>query len=307
MKKRGLEISFGWLFAIIVGIFILFLAIYGSTKTIRLGQYKTSTETGKEIEALLNPLEIGFETGKVVTFTLPTETRIYNICENESFFGEQKIKISEKSFGKWSDTTKESSYENKYIFSGSIEEGKKFYIFSKPFEFPFKVADLIFLIPESKRYCFVDAPPEVQEELSELNQENLLTNDSIENCPKESIKVCFSDIGCDIKVGPNYVKKDGKEVRFEGDALMYAAIFSDKDIYECQLKRLMNRGKELTKIYMEKAILVSQKGCENSVVDNLLVLHKELDNFENPDDLNSIAPLVDEIKDKNEYAYCRLW
>ena len=57
MKKGFLQISFAWLFAIIVGIFILFLAIYGVTKLINVGQYQIDSETAKNLGILLNPLE----------------------------------------------------------------------------------------------------------------------------------------------------------------------------------------------------------------------------------------------------------
>ena len=43
-------------------------------------------------------------------------------------------------------------------------------------------------------------------------------------------------------------KKDNGRMYYEGDALMYAAIFSEKEDYECQLDRLMNRAEQLFKI-----------------------------------------------------------
>ena len=72
-KKGFLEISFGWLFAIIVGAVILFLAIFASVKLIRVGQYETSVGTQEEIEILLNPLETGFESGRISSFSLTRE------------------------------------------------------------------------------------------------------------------------------------------------------------------------------------------------------------------------------------------
>ena len=81
-KKAYLQISFAWLFAIIVGAFILFLAIYGVTKLIKTEETTQEARTGKEISVLLNPLETSFETGKTTSLTLPIETRIYNKCNN---------------------------------------------------------------------------------------------------------------------------------------------------------------------------------------------------------------------------------
>ncbi|MBU2503632.1 MAG: hypothetical protein KJ879_01075, partial [Nanoarchaeota archaeon] len=142
-NKKGFEISFSWFFAIVVGGFILFLAIYGATKVINTGGEANSAKTGKEIGALLNPLETGFESGQTTLLSMPVETRIYNECEDiTGNFGRQIIKVSQKSFGDWSLTDINPSFQNKYIFSGEIVEGKNFIIFSKPFELPFKVADL---------------------------------------------------------------------------------------------------------------------------------------------------------------------
>ena len=82
-KKGFLQISFGWLFAIIVGGFILSLTIFAVTKVMKTEQTFSDAETGKNIGVLLNPLETSFETGKTSSIILPVETRIYNKCELE--------------------------------------------------------------------------------------------------------------------------------------------------------------------------------------------------------------------------------
>ncbi|MEJ2267685.1 MAG: hypothetical protein P8X70_01265 [Nanoarchaeota archaeon] len=259
MRKKGLQISFSWLFAIIVGGFILFLAIYASTKLIGTEQRTMDARTGKEIGILLNPLETGLGvTAKSTFFTMPVKTRIYNKCDNYDDFGHQIIQISQKSFNKWTDTNIDISFENKYIFSEKEIEGKKFFVFSKPFEFPFKVSDLMYITSSDKRYCFIDVLEDIKEEIEELNQENLILEDCLEN----DVKICFGSGDCDIKVNyaMGYVEKEGKKVYFETNALMYAAIFSEPEVYECQLKRLMKRVKELAIIYREKADIVSIKG-----------------------------------------------
>ena len=77
LDKRGdLNISFGWLFAIIVGAVILVLAIYGATKVIKTGQQEGQAVSAKELGILLNPLETGFESASSTHLSLKTETRI---------------------------------------------------------------------------------------------------------------------------------------------------------------------------------------------------------------------------------------
>src|SRR3990167_8873867 len=101
MKKRGLEFSFAWLFAIIVGAFILFLAIFASVKIIKTSETELDAKTGKEFGFLLNPLETGVESASSSSITMPVESRIKNGCSLQGNFGRQTIQLSQKSFNKW--------------------------------------------------------------------------------------------------------------------------------------------------------------------------------------------------------------
>ena len=305
-KKGFLQISFAWLFAIIVGGFILFLAIYASTKIIKTEQTVLDAETAKEIGILLNPLETGFETGKKNSITLPSETRIYNRCNTNGFFGRQIIKISQKSFEKWTNTNVDVGFSNKYIFSEDFVEGKKFFLFSKPFKFPFKVTDVIYLISSEKKYCFMNPPEEIEDEISDLNQENLFT----ENCPTNSVKVCFDSGNCDISVnyGGKYVDKNEETMYFDNDALMYAAIFSDKEVYECQLKRVMQRAQQLTLIYKDKAEFISRESCDSNLNSELLELGNLENGLSSSENLNNyMINIADNLDQKNNLAECKLW
>lgn len=304
MKKGYLQISFAWLFAIIVGAFILFLGVYLAVKLIHTEQTIQDAKTGKEIGILLNPLETSFESGKSSSLSFPAETRIYNKCNNKGTFGRQIIQISQKSFNKWTETDIDVGFSNKYIFSEEGVEGKKFYVFSKPFYFPFKVSDLICITSASEKYCFLNAPEDIEDEISILNQDNLL----VENCLTDSIKVCFENsANCDIVVDyeGKWVKKDGDKMYFEEDALMYAAIFADKEVYECQVKRLMQRMNQLSLLYKDKATFVSQVGCDSNL--NLLTLSNIANSFGSSSDLSSMSSIVEDTKDKNDYGDCRLW
>ena len=304
MKKGYLQISFAWMFAIIVGIFILFLAIFATTKLIKTDQTALDAKTAKEIGVLLNPLETGFETGKSTSLILPSETRIYNRCNTDGEFGRQIIKISQKSFDKWTETDVDVGFSNKYVFSEDYVEGKKFYIFSKPLDFPFKVSDLIYLTSLDKKYCFLDPPENIKEEITSLKQGNILVN----NCSSTNIRVCFNR-NCEINVNYNgkYIEKNKSRMYFETDALMYAAIFSEKDIYECQIKRLMQRVGNLGLLYIDKAGLVSQKDCNSNLESELSTLNNLAKNLKTSNNLNSISFLVEDINEKNNLAECRLW
>ena len=312
-KKGDLQIPFAWVFALIVGVFILFLAIYAVTKLIGTENQVSDAKTGKEIGILLNPLETGFETGRTTSLTMPVETRIYNKCASSGTFGRQIIQISQKSFNKWTETNIDVGFSNKYIFSENPAEGKTFYLFSKQFEFPFKIADLIYMTSSKKDYCFFNMPEEIKKELYYLSQENFFA----ENCSNSanSVKICFSGASCDVNVNYDmkYVEKNGERVYFEGDALMYAAIFADKELYDCQVKRLMQRIEELSLLYKDKATFISRTGCNYNLNEDLITLSNIANSISNSSaqitssSFTSISIVIEDIINKNEDAQCKLW
>lgn len=309
-KKGFIQISFPWLFAIIVGIFIIFLAIYGVTKLIRTEQTIQDVKTSKEIGILLNPLETGFEDVKKPTpLGFPVDTRMYNDCTIDGQFGKQIIRVSQKSFNQWTETNIDIGFSNKYFFSKDVVEGKEMFVFSKPFRFPFKVTDLLYLVSSNDIYCFMNAPDDVEEEVKNIGSDNLL----VENCSniKNVTKVCFTGgSNCDIRVNTvsqSIEKRQGK-VYYEGDALMYAGIFSNPEIYECQLQRIMKRLKILSELYNNKATLIIASNCNTNLEGDLLQLNNLADSFQGSIDLFKMTDIVDEIERKNnDNSRCKLW
>lgn len=318
-KKRGyLQISFAWLFAIIVGAFILFLAIYIAYQMIDSGKTQQDLELGKELDILLNPLETSFETSTSTSIRTPLETRIFIDCELEDSypFGVQKIRVSQKSLNKWSETNTGVASYNRYVFVNKYVEGDKFYLFSKPFETPFKIADLTYLTSSRDKYCFINPPKEIEQEIDNLNQNNLLIKTKDKNecenlSDSQKIEVCFSG-SCEISVDYSNKKiiKKGDELRFSNNALMYAGIFSDKELYECQVKRIMKKTSILTKLYSEKIEFVSFKGCDASNIKQELSDLKIMSNKVANGEMYYISLINDisqELKDKQEGALCRIW
>ena len=305
-KKGYLQISFGWLFAIIVGIVIIALAIYFVTKMVGTQGTIQNAKTGKEIGILLNPLETSFESAVTSSVIFPEETRIYNRCDNDGNFGNQRIEIMQKNRNKWEETNlNDIKFQNKYIFSERNSEGKTFYIFSKPFDFPFKVANLMYISSASTNYCFIDAPEDIKDEISDLKQPNLKLE---EECSEEDIKVCFEYGNCDIQVDydAKRVEKNNEEMFFETDALMYAAIFSDKATYECQLKRLMQRIEQLSNIYLGKSNALSIKGCEPVLNPYLSSLINSASSLSDSNQLYTVNFIIEELEEKNR-GNCKLY
>ncbi len=308
-SRGALEISFGWLFAIIAGIVIIFLAIYLSSKLIGTQQTAVSAETGQQIGVLLDPMETSFESAQTTSITIPTDTRIDNICIPTGDFGQQVIQLDQKNFGKWVATDTRVGFENKYIFSESQVEGQKFYIFSEPFNFPFKIADLMYITSADVNYCFVGAPNDISTEISQLNQSNLKIND----CSDSDVKVCFGQQRCNINVdfSSDSVEKNGTVMYFSGvsdsKALMYAAIFSNSTVYECQVKRLMLRLRELSSLYANKELITEGKGCDSNLGEELNTLGKDAGNLNQSSDLSVIQAEAESIDQTNNARVCMLW
>jgi hypothetical protein len=152
----------------------------------------------------------------------------------------------------------------------------------------------------------MNPPEEIEDEISDLNQENLFT----ENCPTNSVKVCFDSGNCDISVnyGGKYVDKNEETMYFDNDALMYAAIFSDKEVYECQLKRVMQRAQQLTLIYKDKAEFISRESCDSNLNSELLELGNLENGLSSSENLNNyMINIADNLDQKNNLAECKLW
>lgn len=305
--KRGyLDISFSWIFALIVGGFILFGAIYGVTKFIGIQEAKTSGESATDFTNLLNPLELGVESAKSIYLRMPVDSRVNNRCSTAGKFGTQGLSVDEYVRNEWTNAELEVYSQDKYVFSDSMIEGQGFYAFSKDFEYPYKVSSLIYLTSEDETYCFVDPTARIKKELEDLGQENIKVGTSCQT--ENSINVCFQKTNCDITVGyqEKIVRKSGAIMYFDTDALMYAAIFSDARIYECQLSRLMGRVQALTEIYEEKALSIISTGCVSSALTDLGQLKTSLDSYKSSKDLAMNTQLVKTVETRNN-GQCKLW
>ena len=313
-NKKAVSMSFNWIFAIIAGVFILFIAIYATSKLIVSSENKIYTETASQIETLLSPMGTGLASGKSAQINFKKDTRTYYACSEKSNFGKQTIAFSEKTFGGYGEAGEEINTQ-KYIFAKNIEEGKTLYLFSKPLELPFKIDDIITI--SSENYCFYSAPNEIKEEVEGLNIKNIKFRDDLKNCTQTS--VCFGMSGCEINVFglcENYnceSKYDYGKVFNKGDVLyydgglMYGAIMSSPDIYNCNLKRLMNKLITLSSVYIDKTSIVSVKGCDSSTGADLLNIIGLARALNSSEELLFISQKADEIDIKNKGAGCKLW
>jgi hypothetical protein len=269
-QKKAMAMSFSWIFAIITGGFILFLAIYSASQFIQTQERVLYTETAAQLASLLDPLETGLASGKSAEINFQKISRTYYECNERTNppFGEQKISFTEQTFGReFGNVGELVTLKNKYVFSEDVVEGRSLYMFSVPFFMPFKIADII--VVSSEDYCFYDAPNEIMDEMEGLNIKNVFFPNASATC--EGISVCFdSGQDCDITVNTRekYVLKEGNR-HYYTDTLVYGAIFSSPAVYECNVKRLKAKFDELALIYIGKIQIIERKGCESQVQGKL--------------------------------------
>ena len=184
-----------------------------------------------------------------------------------------------------------------------------FPVFSKPFEMPFKIADLIFLWGDKKNYCFVGESSKIAEEINAVKPKNLIIENSTQRCnPKTDNIVCFNSPGS-VKSSDCYanvdevgkkVTKKGQTVYYEG-SLLYGAIFADSQIYECQVKRLMKRASELSLLFLAKNTYTSPKngGC-GSALQPLLSNYANSTIIKDSSELREIAVFSERLMEAND-------
>jgi hypothetical protein len=316
VKKRAIAMSFNWLFAILAGGFILFLAIYGTVKIMEGGSNTDNTETAAKLAGILDPLGSGLASGKSASVNFNQDTKTYYRCESRSKFGDMSIAFSQRGIGDRYSEKGQFIDTNKYIFAEREIEGKKLYVYSKPFEMGFKIDDLIVI--SSKDYCFYQAPNEIKDEVKGLNIENIKLIDNLKNCTGTT--VCFgSRTNCDISVYgmcENYncdskydygkVIKNKKEVYYV-DSLMYGAIFSSNEIYECNIKRLMKRFVALSSVYMDKIKIIELKGCSSNIETDLTGMLAIARTINNSQGIYSMSQLTQTMDAKNSASICKLY
>jgi hypothetical protein len=327
MNKRGYEFGFSWIFAVIVGAFIIFLAVFIAMKFADMERTRIDAERGKEIGVLLTPVETGLEQSALNSIVVPNnqETKLFNGCEAPSTgapFGTQKIsaKVKVGVGQEWQSLDAvRSSFHNKYLFSrNEIQAKKEFMVLSKPFLFPFKIADLIIMWPDNEVYCFVNTNTELKEELADLNPKNILLSSSIADCPSASRKVCFgsSNPDCNILVQSSqkkvtYVDRGNAVVNYVESSdstnkypLLLAAIFSDPDLYNCQITRLMGRASNLADLYISKSQYLSAITSCRSAPQLPISLR---DYQSSTGDIAQLKNKMEDLKSKNEQLNCKLF
>lgn len=320
MNKKAFEFSFGWMFAIIVGAAIIAMAIYATTNFIGTQRNVEDSSKSLELSGVFRQLETGLEEQGKAEIKTNVKTRISNDCTlkgdtaSANAFGTQIIKTSvSSSLGKeeWSDGGIPFKSQSIYLFSNKTIEGKEFTTLTERFEFPYKVADMVMIWPSTTKFCFVNSPESVKKDMDSMNI-GINFSSSTARCPTGSVKVCFAQTGCNVDVSQsgNTLTKNGKTVYYDevGSALFYGAIFSDPEVYECQVQRLAKKAKVLGEIYSEKSSFGAALGCSaESLQLSLDMLSSQLENVKSSRDIVQIFETAKELGRANDALVCPIF
>lgn len=320
ISKKG-DFNFVWLFAIIAGTAFLILAIFFAVKIGGVLKTAGDTSIAKSIEVLTDPLQAGFTDGKTSKISFAVNTQINPSCYDDDFGYHMLSVVTESNALKDNPPTPlEIKIPNKYIFAQK-SFGKDYYIFSKKFELGFPVADMLFI--STTEYCLVNPPLRIKERIMGLNPPKIKIQDSVNNtCSEETTRVCFGYAdNCNMTVSgtcynPNECKdqyetgtisKGSDNVNYIGD-LLYGAIFSEKELYECNVKRLLYRTGQIASVYYDKANLMDARGCSTNLNTDLALFSQQTIGATSSDlpDLFQLGKQL-QIKKEAERGGCGVW
>ena len=308
--------SFAWIFSIIVGAVIIFLALYAASRLAQTERYAGDSAAAGQLNVLLQPLTTAGETdSKPGNISFPGAARILPYCTIEGTFGKQEIRVATRSGvgTPWQEAGAAASSSEKYLFAEKSVEGTSFYTLVRPLNLPFKMGDVIALW--SARYCFVNPPREISDDIEELHLDasNFIIAASSSACPAGSTTVCFlgaSGGTCAVSVdtaGQRVIKQ--RQTLFYEPALFYAAIVSDPALYECQVQRMLKRGATLAVLYREKSEFIaarSHTGC-SAILQPALAAYAPLLQNATSRQIPLIHAQAQQIADSNTRLSCPLW
>ena len=277
MNKRGIELQFHWIFIMVAG--ALILTFFG---TIAQKQYNLSVQ--KAEYQLVNDLETAF------SITLKTP----NIVNSLFISSPIEFKCTDECSCAYKIGSAELPFYNKLIFSADKQSGDV-KLWSPDFEKPFRAATFMIISSDENKYYLVHDldTTELEKLKSKLN--NQLNIEFINRNKAEqkqysgekktrfiyyltsptTIDSSFNDkdvdaVQLDNSGSVSFYNYEGQFINkgfsqySQDDASFFAAMFSaDKNMYECQMKKVFKRLSEVGEVYKERTnqLLVSNPNC----------------------------------------------
>ncbi len=266
MKKRG-QIQFNLIFVLVTGAIILAFFAGFIVKYKSLQDHKLDAEVARGIDQIIGGVR-GTTLYKNFTTEIPFDL----------VFSCGKFRINEF----------EQDITGTVFASKNIKTDNVF-TWTKEWKYPFRIDDVVYFIDGNRKYFLESDPLNLLEEIPGPIKDNFVTSGDADVYVVFSLNSLnyFQQKGTVVYIEP----AESGEVRFYennqvytkrhlGKEFVYGAIFSaDAENYECAYTSLVNKYKNVKKIYGQKAIslAVSNSNCDYSNIANYL----SVDNFNN--------------------------
>jgi len=298
LNKRGMGITFDWMFSIVAGVLIFSFLIYFAVQNTDLFGKVTARIVAEELDILFS----GYETTQTKS-VLDFDKNVKLDFSCDKINKRQRFMINDRE-GK--------NLWGKIIFSPKSVESDKINVATVSWDVPFRVANFIFIW--DKRYLLdYDSDLELPEWVNPSASGDInikfahdsslaLSSSSSFDCSydfrtlnnEEYDKVIYYDKNPSDDDVRGYVCFKGKEKSFfYGEAMMIGAIFSESKIeFDCVKDIAVDRLKIVNDIYAKKAnnLVFSDRNCDyNSGVsyndavfdtDSNRMLKKDFDSFD---------------------------
>ncbi|MBI2105662.1 hypothetical protein HYT56_02375 [Candidatus Woesearchaeota archaeon] len=252
-NKRGIAVTFNWIFSIVAGVLIFSFLVYFAVQNTDLFGNVTARIVAEELDILLSGYET-IQTKSVLDFDKNIELEFY--CDND----EQKFKINGET-GK--------TVWDKIIFSPDKIEGSKINVATAPWNVPFRAANFIYIW--DKKYNIRDDVGTGVELINNLkgSGKNVLVSQYFDlkcNSGNKGEKVIHYNK--DTEEG--YICFDGKDdnnpIKFFGEAMLIGAVLSDRDNFECAKNNADEKLNIMKKVFENKKDNLVDAGlCEDNV------------------------------------------
>ena len=242
MNKKGMEITFNWIFVIIAGSILLMFFIYFAWKQIGLFNEIGINEITSNINNEIDAFAVGVSSNKVVE--LPKEVILSFKC-GEVFFKDARKDTLRLIYG-------EGIFKN------------NFNLWTAAWNFPFKIDNLYYASDLSRRFIIIgdenfffnipDKFPKFNSFNSEIKKNDVIvdfTNSNFNIRLKENKVLVVDKLKNLITFYP-----ENKKEEFYGEAMIYGAMFSNYDEYTCLKKKAIERLGIISDLYKKKTNLL---------------------------------------------------
>ncbi len=254
MNKKGVEITFNWIFVAVAGSILLLFFIYFSWKQIDLFNEIGVNEIVDNINNQIDSLSVGLSSNKVVK--LPNDVVFEFKCGNVFYKGLKK--------------------DTKNLIYARGNFSNEFNLWTKAWVFPFKIDNIYYAENVEKRFFilgsdsfFFDMPDKFRKfnSLNQVNKNDVIidfTNSNYFNTYKEN-RVLVVDAGKNLVTF--YPEK--KQEEFYDESMLFGALFTDYEGYKCLKNKTLQRLELMSDIYKKKASLLKANSRCNTQYSEL--------------------------------------